>query len=230
MDYIVKPSQTRNVVLNGPTLENYSKVTFMYLKHPALHYFLVEIFTFFPNLQTLNVDVDGSAVLPQFGFSNAKNLEYFRVYKNTLDALDGFVFYGANKLKQIIVDSVLRIDENAFYGLTNLISLQISFSDVGLCSISHKAFDPLINLLNLDFFNIVIETIPASLFANNLQLESISILDDLRAVDPTFIDHLQNLKWISIAGPCGVAQWASPDPISEFHLAMAPCYANYTLM
>ena len=95
---------------------------------------------------------------------------------------------------------------------------------------SHKALDPLINLTNLSFFTIVIETMPARLLANNSQLESITISDDLLTVEPTFIDHLQKLKWISISGPCGIAKWALPDPISQFHLAMAPCYANYTQM
>lgn len=231
MDYTVKPSQTRTVVFNGPTPENYAKVISIYLRHPALHYFLVEIFDLFPNLQSLDVDIDGSAVLPQFGLLNAKNLEYFRIFKYTLDALEAYAFYGANKLKSINVDSVLRIDEYAFYGLSNLISLQITFSDIGLCSISSKAFNSLINLEKIDLFNINLDIIPASLFANNLKLESISILDDLRAVEPTFIDHLQNLKRISIVGAsdthCSVAQWTSPEPISQFHLAMAPCYANY---
>lgn len=231
-DYIVKPNRTRTVVVIGPTRENYDKVTFMNLKHPALHYFLVEIFTFFPNLQTLHVDIDGSARLPQFGFQNAKNLEYFRLSQNTFDSLDGYAFYGANKLKSITIDSILRIDENTFFGLSNLTDLQIYSSDFGMCAISNNAFNQLVNLKTIEFFGNWLETIPASLFAYNLKLEQLLIFDNIRTVEATFIDHLVNLKTIriggSIDGSCAIALWTFPEPISQFHLAMAPCYANFT--
>lgn len=229
-DYTVTPSERRNVSFIGPTPETYEKVKLISLKHPALHYFLIEVFDLFPNLQALYVNIDGSAVLPQFGFQKAKNLEVFEVSKNTFDTLDGYVFYGAIKLKSITMDSVLRIDENAFYGLSNLDSLYISFSDVGYCSISNKAFNPLVNLKTLNFFNIELATVPASLFANNLRLESIGIYDDLQAVESTFIDHLDNLKSIYLSGSTNgcSAQWTFPNPISDFHLAMASCYGSYT--
>lgn len=230
--YTVKPSNGRSVVFKGPIAQNNGQVVTITLLHPSLNYFLVEIFTVFPNLRTLDVSIDGSAVLPQMTLKNAKNLESFRITKTTSDSLDPFAFYdGGNKLKEFVVDGLIHVDEFAFTGLSNLISLEITFSNIRLCSISPNALKPLTNLQSVFFWVTGIETIPGSFFANNLKLESIYIDEfTLFSVERTFIDNLTNLKKIKIFGGSGStcnAEWTSPNPISAFHSAMAACYDNF---
>lgn len=230
-DYTFKSNKTRTINFNGLNSADYAKVTTLTINHPPLHIFLTEIFTSFPNLQMLDVSTDGSTAIPPFGFINATNLVDLRIDQTTMAPLNNNAFYGANKLTSIRISSILRLNENAFAGLTNLVCLEILSSDIGPWPLPKNIFSPLINLKKLTLWNINISKIPATLFANNLNLELLGIVDDLVAVEKTFVENLKNLKHIYIFGqsdgPCSRASWTYPDPISQFHSAMSQCYSRF---
>lgn len=92
----------RSVIFDVPVPASNSKVTSIELKHPALHYFLVEIFDIFPNLQRIEIDFDGVAVLPQRAFRNANNLAEFEVYNSEgVSTIDPNVFNEATRLERL---------------------------------------------------------------------------------------------------------------------------------
>lgn len=164
------------------------------MNHPPLHHFLKEVFTLFPNLQSLYVISSGSVSLTPYGFQQAKNLVEFVIEVHAFAPVNNYVFYGATKLERIEMAGVLRIDELAFAGLTKLNYLYIWTSDLETCPMPDNVFEPLINLNYLEFFGTRIKRIPTKLFAKNVNLESIVIWDDVQAVESTFIDNLTNLK------------------------------------
>ncbi|KAG4068915.1 hypothetical protein HA402_005063 [Bradysia odoriphaga] len=225
-------SEVRRFVLNGPATTDYAKVTDLSLNHPPLHHFLEEVFTLFPNLQGLYVYSSGSVSIRPYAFQKAKNLVEFSIETWASAPVSNYVFYGATKLEKIELFGVLRIDEFAFAGLTNLNYLYISSSDLGTCPMRDNVFEPLINLKYLEFFLTCIERIPAKLFAKNVNLESVVIWDNIQSVESTFMDNLTNLKNISFisvsdTNSCGSGGWMSPEPKTQFNSDMATCYANF---
>lgn len=225
--YTVKSGENRAVAFVGPAPANNGLVTSISLLHPSSSTFIAEIFSTFPNLQILSVIVDGTARLSQYTFRYAENLVELDINPYMLfDPLDDFVFIGANRLEKLTLNNVIVTGDCPFYGLTNLVSLAIYY-EANIRPISNTIFNPLTKLKNINVQFLNLKKIPATLFAYNLLREKISIWDNVEAVESTFIDHLLNLKSIGFFGDCAHASWSFPNPISEFHSAMAPCYANY---
>lgn len=236
--YTLTYSANRTVVFDVPAPALNSKVIYIKLQHPALDYFLVEIFNVFPNLKKLSINSDGSSTLPPRAFRNAKNLVDFRVVASkVVSTIDFYVFIDATRLERLAYTSVSHINRNAFVGLNNLVTLDLSFSAVGQCPtpLSINIFYPLVNLKEIFLWSMNVTVIPTTMFAKNKKLEWIHISDELQAVESTFIDHLPNIKRIDISKRSGngcVAvniHWASPQPISDFHETMAQCYAKFAM-
>lgn len=224
---VTNEKMDRTVVFDVPGLASNLTVTYIDLTHPALEHFLVEIFAVFPNLQKIFVRCAGSCGVPSF--RNATKLIDFEVDSVVANGINSN-WYSATKLQRFAYFSITDVDPYAFVGLTNLITLELSMS-FSRCAMPDIAFYPLVNLKYIFLWNMHVVTIPATMFSKNTKLENIVISDSLsylEAVESTFIDHLPNIKSIYIAGGCvDVIKWALPQPISEFHTAMAQCYANY---
>lgn len=233
----VAPSSERNVTLDVDfdVPGSHSKVVYIHLLHPSLGKFLGEVFDVFLNLQKIVIESDGSAILTSNTFRNAKNLVDFEVFNSMVaNELGILAFDGATKLQRIAYSFITRIDATAFVGLSNLLNLSLEYSAWSdCCPIPYNVFYPLINLKEISLWYMHIKTIPATMFLKNTNLETIVIADSLLSVESTFIDHLPNLKVIRIykAGSTGClsadVNWVSPQPISQFHTAMAQCYANF---
>lgn len=154
-----------------------------------------------------------------FAFSSAQNLECLTIISDSLQILPANAFDGATKLVGIALlgcPSLIQADEAAFVGLDNLLNLEIWSTPLGPSPTD--IFKPLINLTSIiSLIQIYIEKILAELFANNLKLESIQIADsDIKGVERTFIDDLENLTFIAIESSCANATFDSSSSSATY--------------
>ncbi|KAJ6643469.1 Insulin-like growth factor-binding protein complex acid labile subunit [Pseudolycoriella hygida] len=176
----------------------------------------------FPNLR--KIWIQGGLTIQPHAFSSAKNLEYLTLVTDSLQVLPAYAFTGATKLANILFFacySIVKFDERTFVGLDNLDDLSFQFTP--LLSPPKNLFRPLTNLRYITLWDTSMKVIHSELFANNLELEGISISSPLKAVERTFIDGLPNLRHIRVMGvdgsDCvyGDATFQAGDPIRSLN-------------
>lgn len=179
-----------------------------------------EIFAKFENLERLTIE---SVRLERFGdqaFGSCSELVELIVNENPLSTLQARVFANCTKLERIeIWDSLNNISREAFFGLKNLVNLDLSYNKIA--SLEAGVFDhnPALSFIDLSWSKLIrfepftftasvvtlwlhqnpIKEIDESIFANAHALTDLGLNQcEIRTIHPDAFKNTEKLMFLSL--------------------------------
>lgn len=159
-----------------------------------------QLFSKFPNLDQLDMQISGVQGIEENSLKGAKNLKKLHLRGNNVKSLEAETFVEAENLEVIVLhDNVIGfLDESAFRNLSKLESLYLGDNNIG--ELFKDTFIDLVNLREIYLHFNKIEKLEKGLFRNNLNLEEIELDNNrIKIIDDKLFLYLRFLKNVNLA-------------------------------
>ena len=184
---------------NVNIIERNASIEAVIFRQSELYNLPKDIFTKFPYLKHVDVELTQLKVIEADNFRSANELKYFLARFNDVTILRGGLFLMAPKLKFIVLqyNKIRSIHPQAFQGLKYLEALYLDYNQIHF--LPSRILDGTPNLLHLSIsFNNLTE-IPSDLFTTTKQLETLNLgHNSLTHFNDSIFDYLPNLERLQL--------------------------------
>lgn len=158
------------------------------------------IFSKFPNLDQLDIQISGVKGIDPDSLKGAKTLKKLHLRGNNVKSLEAETFVEARLLEVIVLhDNVIgAVDQNAFKNLSKLEALFLG--DNNIAELHKDTFLDLVNLKELYLHFNKIEKLEEGLFRNNFNLEQVAFDNNkIKVIGAHLFNNLMSLKIVNFA-------------------------------
>lgn len=199
-----------------------------------IHHIPIEIFSKFPNIDTLFArSVNLHVIDLNMKQDYTKNFTTLRGDYNKVTKLDNRAFLGVPFLEKLSLrhNKIDYLEDEAFYGLDNLRKLFLSYNKIH--NINDRQFRNLGELISLHLDNNKIEVLEEDLFSNNFHLKIIHLENNkITSIAKTVFHRNVNLKILYLNDNCCIENYIFMHPQKNLSLMdgiLNDCYNGHSL-
>jgi hypothetical protein len=203
-----------------------SNVAFVFFGASSIYAVPRELFTRFPNIQSLNLEYSKVFEIKKHTFLKATNLSLITLQSNNITKLEAGSFFGASSLDLINLskNKISQIDVNAFRGLRKLSTLYLSNNLIE--NLNASSFSVLKNLSKIDLSNNKLVTLDQNLFQFNQRLKEIYLQGNkIVSLLKTMFSDLQINKLYFLKNTCINQNLENPKR-NQIESALDTCNSN----
>jgi Leucine-rich repeat (LRR) protein len=190
-------------VVGKPATFTEPKVFSLKFQNTVMKYVPTRIFSIYTKVQEFRLGSVSLTNLVTDAIKTCSNLTTLFIYDNNFPTIPAKFAQSCTKLQDLrfVNDNIKGIDENAFFGLTELLYLTVSFNKNLLC-IPSKLFQNTPKLEMLSIYNNSLTAIDPELFKNLPKLYSIDFrynkIEYLPKFDARFLNDPQRLSNVGV--------------------------------
>lgn len=230
----VPDNDNANIILGGSHLVGFGNgnVNAVFIITSEIPFIISQMFTTFPNLNTLVILTGGLSRIQPNAFANAQNLRFLQIEQTpTLRNLPANAFLGASGVTSLLIfqTQLDTIHSDAFNGLGALTFLDLTQNQ--LWSFPNDVFRPLVSLQNLLLQNNVLQTLNGNLLAANSELLVVNLANNqINAIERNFLDGMPQLFVFNAnSNICVSQQWVTGGAVTidTIRQGLSTCFDNF---
>jgi Leucine-rich repeat (LRR) protein len=210
---------------------NNANVQRVLILNSNIPFVISQLFTTFPNVNTVTIQNTGLTRIQSNAFLNGSNIERVEIsFNQNLRSIEANAFLGLARAISLDLtsNSIETLHENAFNGLNSLEFLTVNRNLIS--QLPSVIFAPLRSLQTLYFENNQMVSLDGGLFAGNPELSIATFSrNQINEIGRNFLDSLKQLRYLELfENVCVRSSWyvEIPEKIEVIRADLEPCFAN----